>query len=325
MSAAAITTTSLPLPLIARGKVRDLYDAGLQHADVAPEYRDAILFVATDRISAFDVILDNGIPEKGPLLHALSAYWFDLLTPSILPSHLLATSWDAFPRELQQALAPVREQVEGRAMLVKRARVLPIEAIVRGYITGSAWREYQRSGTVHGIAMPAGMQESQAFPEPLFTPSTKAEQGEHDENIHPDKVPGIIGEKLAKAMSEAALALYKKAAAHAQSRGIILADTKFEFGVVKGADGAEQLILVDEVLTPDSSRFWGEEDYKVGTSPSSFDKEFVRSWLKANNKHNAADTGEKVRLPDDVALRTAEKYKEAYARITGRTWQGAAQ
>ncbi|SJX65334.1 probable ADE1-phosphoribosylamidoimidazole-succinocarboxamide synthase [Sporisorium reilianum f. sp. reilianum] len=315
MSQTAIVSTDLPLTLIAKGKVRDVYDAGLTQGPHA----GAILFVATDRISAFDIILQNGIPNKGKLLHALSTFWFGLLTPSLIESHIIATDFAEFPDELKQKLDGVKHQVEGRSMLVKRAKVLPIEAIVRGYITGSGWAEYKRTGTVHGIKLAEGLQESQEIPNgPLFTPSTKAEQGDHDENIHPDKVNDIIGADLAKRMSTAAVALYSKAAAHAKSRGIILADTKFEFGLI--GDNNDHMILVDEVLTPDSSRFWSAEKYAVGRGQDSFDKQYVRDWLKANGLDKAADQGVPVTLPDDVVKRTEDKYREAYELITGHKY-----
>ncbi|CDS00313.1 probable ADE1-phosphoribosylamidoimidazole-succinocarboxamide synthase [Sporisorium scitamineum] len=314
MSHNAIVSTDLPLKLIAKGKVRDVYEAGLTQGPHA----GAILFVATDRISAFDIILQNGIPNKGKLLHALSTFWFGLLTPSLIESHIIATDYAQFPEELKQKLDGVKDQVQGRSMLVKRAKVLPIEAIVRGYITGSGWAEYKRTGTVHGIKLDDGLQESQEIPNgPLFTPSTKAEQGDHDENIHPDKVNDIIGADLAQRMSTAAVALYSKAAAHAKSRGIILADTKFEFGLI-GDDN--QMILVDEVLTPDSSRFWSAEKYAVGRGQDSFDKQYVRDWLKANGLDKAADKGVPVTLPEDVVKRTEEKYREAYELITDQKY-----
>lgn len=327
----SVVSTNLPLRLLAKGKVRDVYDSGA----------GAILFVATDRISAFDVVLENGIPQKGPLLHALSTFWFDLLTPSIIPSHVLATEFSAFPKDLQEQLASFKEQLDGRSMLVRKAKVLPIEGIVRGYITGSGWKEYQKSGTVHGLKLPAGLQESQEIPGgPIFTPSTKAEQGEHDENIHPDKTADLLGPQLATAVSEVAVQLYSVASTHAASRGIILADTKFEFGLVKSSEanlaptaslaGAKlpsgeslddtTLILVDEVLTPDSSRFWSAADFAVGRGQASWDKQYVRDWLKANGKDKAADTGEVVRLPDDVVLGTSQRYQEAYEKITGKAW-----
>ncbi|CCF49193.1 hypothetical protein NDA11_003892 [Ustilago hordei] len=319
MSANAMVATDLPLKLIAKGKVRDVYDAGLANGPHA----GAILFVATDRISAFDIVLENGIPNKGKLLHALSTFWFGLLTPSLIESHIIATDYAQFPMELQQKLESVKEQVEGRSMLVKRANVLPIEAIVRGYIAGSGWAEYKRTGTVHGIKLQEGLQESQEIPNgPLFTPSTKAQQGDHDENIHPDKVEQIIGADLAKQMATAAVSLYSKAAAHAKSRGIILADTKFEFGLIPCSSnpGQEEMILVDEVLTADSSRFWSAEKYAVGRGQDSFDKQYVRDWLKANGLDKAADQGVPVTLPDDVVKRTEDKYMEAYELITAHKY-----
>lgn len=309
----ALTKTSLPLNLIAKGKVRDVYDAG----------EDTLLFVATDRISAFDIVLENGIPDKGKLLHALSTFWFKLLTPELIESHVLACSFDDFPAALKEKLSDVRDQVKGRSMLVKRADVVPVEAIVRGYLTGSGWKEYIQYGTVHGIHLPRGIVESQEIPNgPLFTPSTKAEQGAHDENIHPDKIIDIVGAKRADEIQKAAIALYSKAAQHARSRGIILADTKFEFGLVPPmtTSNLQTLILVDEVLTPDSSRFWDLNAYKPGESQGSFDKQYVRDWLKSKGLDKAADEGVKVTLPVDVVQKTAEKYREAYERITGEKW-----
>ncbi|WFD25689.1 phosphoribosylaminoimidazolesuccinocarboxamide synthase [Malassezia nana] len=315
----ALTHTSLPLPLVARGKVRDVYDAQLTDG----EYNGALLFVATDRISAFDVILENGIPDKGRVLHALSEFWFQLLTPSILRSHVLATRWDDFPEEFRQRLASHRDQIDGRAMLVRRAKVLPIEGIVRGYLTGSGWSEYQRTGTVHGISLPAGLVDSQRLPQgPLFTPSTKAEQGAHDENIHPDRVADLVGQPLADQVARVAKELYAKAAEHALSRGIILADTKFEFGILPpDAPGWEgELIVVDEVLTPDSSRFWAADTYRQGVPQASFDKQYVRDWMKAHGLDKAASTFTPVTLPDEVVAQTAAKYREAYERITGQSF-----
>ncbi|WFD29195.1 phosphoribosylaminoimidazolesuccinocarboxamide synthase [Malassezia sp. CBS 17886] len=315
--ASALTQTSLPLPLVARGKVRDVYDADQMEG----ECKDALLFVATDRISAFDVVLQNGIPDKGKILHGLSEFWFALLTPDILRSHVLATRWDDFPASLRERLAPMRDQVDGRAMLVRRAKVVPVEAIVRGYITGSGWAEYKRTGTVHGISLPAGLVESEEIPNgPLFTPSTKAEHGEHDENIHPEKVTELVGKDVADRVAAAAKSLYAKAATHAANHGIILADTKFEFGLLPPAarENTGELILVDEVLTPDSSRFWDAATYEAGRAQGSFDKQFVRDWMKAQGVADAATTGVSVTLPDDVVHRTGDKYREAFQRITGR-------
>jgi len=320
--------------------VRDVYDAQIE------DDGGALLFVATDRISAFDIILASGIPAKGRLLHALSTFWFDLLTPSILPSHVLATSPADFPQGVRSKLtAEELAQVQGRTMLVRKAKVVPIEAIVRGYLTGSGWAEYKRSGTVHGIKLAEGIQESQEIPNgPIFTPSTKAEQGEHDENIHPDKVTELIGAPLAKAVSEAAIALYSKASQHAASRGIIIADTKFEFGLVssplpghasaskitsQGSLGSFEgyLILVDEVLTPDSSRFWSAADYAVGRGQASYDKQYVRNWLKSQGLDKLAydpsktEEAKHVQLPEDVIEQTAQRYREAFALITGKQFE----
>lgn len=321
MPTGALTKTSLPLPLIARGKVRDVYDTGLNSG----EYKGAMLIVATDRISAFDVVLENGIPDKGRILHGLSEFWFRQLTPKIIRSHLLGTQFDEFPQPLKEALANVRDQVEGRCMLVRRAKVLPVEAIVRGYITGSGWSEYKRSGTVHGIKLPEGLKECEQIPNgPLFTPSTKAEQGEHDENIHPDKVAELIGPELAESVATKAKQLYAEAENFAKSRGIILADTKFEFGLVRNiVNGKEQdeLILVDEMLTPDSSRFWSADKYEMGRSQESFDKQYVRDWMKANGLDKAAQTFTPVTLPDEIVEQTAAKYREAYKMITGRQFE----
>ncbi|UZJ51212.1 hypothetical protein CBS101457_000532 [Exobasidium rhododendri] len=313
MSKKALTSTSLPLSLVAKGKVRDIYDAGIEEGP----NKGALLFVATDRISAFDIILENGIPDKGKLLHALSTFWFQLLTPSIIDSHIIATEFDQFPSSLQEKLSSVSDQVKGRSMLVKRAEIVPIEAIVRGYITGSGWSEYSKFGTVHGIQLPKNLIESQKIPGgPYFTPSTKADQGQHDENIHPDKVAELVGPEMASSISKAAVTLYSKASEHAESQGIILADTKFEFGLLNKT----QLILVDEVLTPDSSRFWDAASYKAGRSQASFDKQYVRDWLKSKGLDKAADEGVPVTLPDDVVQRTSEKYQEAFERITGQKW-----
>lgn len=317
---ASVTQTNLPLPLVARGKVRDVYDSELTEG----EYAGALLFVATDRISAFDVILQNGIPEKGRILTGMSEFWFDKIAPGIIKTHVLATKWDDFPEALRTRLAGVRDQVDGRAMLVRRARVIPVEAIVRGYITGSGWAEYKRSGTVHGIKLPEGLVESQEIPNgPIFTPSTKAEQGEHDENIHPDKVAELVGKELATKLADAAVKLYAKAAEHARANGIILADTKFEFGLLpadgQGYDG--ELILVDEVLTPDSSRFWSADSYAPGKGQASFDKQYIRDWMKSKGLDTAAKSGTPVTLPDEVVAGTGEKYREAFQRITGHPFK----
>ncbi|CAD6892157.1 unnamed protein product [Tilletia controversa] len=318
MTTTTTTTTRLGLPLVARGKVRDVYDAQVNSGG-------ALLF--------------------GRLLHALSTFWFDLLTPAVLPSHVLATSSADFPPELTASLAaPELDQLDGRTMLVRKARVVPIEAIVRGYLTGSGWAEYKRAGTVHGIKLPEGIQESQQIPNgPIFTPSTKADQGEHDENIHPDKVVELVGQPLAQAVSEAAIALYSRASQHAASRGIIIADTKFEFGLISdplpahiassssritssGSLGSFDgyLILVDEVLTPDSSRFWSASEYALGKGQASYDKQYVRDWLKSQGLDKLAydptkaEEAKNVVLPEEVIRKTEERYREAYRLITGK-------
>ena len=284
------------LSLIARGKVRDLYDIDEQH----------VLFVATDRISAYDVVMKNGIPGKGKVLTQLSVFWFEQLA-AVAEHHLIATEMADMPSSVQA----YADQLQDRCMLVKKLEILPVEAIVRGYISGSGWREYEANGTVHGVALPAGLQESQELPEPLFTPSTKAEQGNHDENIHPDKTTDIIGAERAATVSSTALALYSKARSLAAEKGIIIADTKFEFGVNK--DG--KVILADEVLTPDSSRFWPAADYAIGRGQDSYDKQYVRDYLTSIN----FDKTNPVALPDEVCQNTIQKYIEAYSLLTGKS------
>ncbi|KAJ6458673.1 phosphoribosylaminoimidazole-succinocarboxamide synthase [Mycena vitilis] len=261
----ALTASDLPtLTLLSKGKVRDIY---------ATSDPDSLLFVATDRISAYDVILKNGIPGKGALLTEISRFWFTKLG-HIIPNHFITAGIDAMPAEIHE----YKEQLAGRAMLVRKAQVVPLEAIVRGYLTGSAWAEYQKTGTVHGIALPAGLRESERLPKPLFTPSTKAEIGAHDENISPEQAAALVGDALYTQISTAALALYTAASEHAHSRGLILADTKFEFGLVP-AGAAQQLILIDELLTPDSSRYWPAAGYEPGRPQPSFDKQYLRDWL----------------------------------------------
>uniref|UniRef100_A0A060TER6 Phosphoribosylaminoimidazole-succinocarboxamide synthase n=1 Tax=Blastobotrys adeninivorans TaxID=409370 RepID=A0A060TER6_BLAAD len=300
----ALTQTDFQgkLPLVARGKVRDLY----QVSD------DKLLFVATDRISAYDVIMQNPIPDKGKLLTQMSLHWFKVLG-NVTKNHLVTDNvLSALPEEFSSDES-LKAQVDGRAMVVRKYKILPLEAIVRGYLTGSAWSEYKKEGTVHGIKVREGMKESEAFDEPIYTPSTKAEQGEHDENIHPDEAAKIVGPELAKKVADLAVALYKAARDYALERGIIIADTKFEFGV----DENDQLVLVDEVLTPDSSRFWRKDTYKVGETQDSYDKQYLRNWL-TDNKLKAV---EGVEMPSDVVDKTREKYVEAYEVLTGNKWQ----
>ena len=275
-----------------RGKVRDIYDAG-----------ENLLMVATDRISAFDFILPDEIPFKGEVLNRISAFWFDKFA-DIVPNHLVSIDPVDFPEEF----AEYRDYLAGRAMLVKKAQTIPIECIVRGYITGSGWASYQKNGTVCGIQLPEGLIEASKLPEPLFTPSTKAEIGDHDENISFERCCEIVGEDIATQIRDLSLKIYKAAAEYAATRGIIIADTKFEFGVIDG-----KVTLIDECLTPDSSRFWPAASYEEGKIQPSYDKQFVRNWLKANWDM----TGETPHLPAEVIDGTSERYREAFQIITG--------
>jgi phosphoribosylaminoimidazole-succinocarboxamide synthase len=276
-----------------RGKVRDVYRVGGQ-----------LLIVATDRISAFDYILATGIPDKGRVLTQLSIFWFDFLR-DVTPTHFLTANVDDYPEPLRQ----FRNQLEGRSMLVKRANMVEIECVARGYISGSGWKEYRQNGTVCGIRLPAGLRESDKLPEPIFTPATKAQTG-HDENVSFETVASMIGEDLTKRLRDLTLTIYTKAARYAETRGIIIADTKFEFGFV-----GDELVLGDEVLTPDSSRFWPADAYKPGGAQFSYDKQYVRDYLESIhwNKQPPAPA-----LPNDVAAKTGEKYRQAYHVITGR-------
>ncbi|KZZ96086.1 phosphoribosylaminoimidazole-succinocarboxamide synthase [Moelleriella libera RCEF 2490] len=302
---AAINDINLPsLPKIASGKVRHLY--GLPDPN-------ALLFVASDRLSAFDVVMASGIPDKGAVLTLLSAHWFRVLSERIpdLRTHFLSL---AVPANVTPAEASV---LRNRSMQVRKLDVIKIEAIVRGYITGSAWNEYRAKGTVHGLSMPAGMKLGEKFPKPIYTPSTKAEAGAHDENIHPDDAWKEIGDReTADKVEKLALQIYTTAAEYAEERGIILADTKFEFA----KDGEGNIYLVDEVLTPDSSRFWLRSSYEVGKEQDSFDKQYVRNWLIQEGLKGK----EGVILPDDVVKATAAKYKDAFRRLTGDTFEVAA-
>ncbi len=280
----------------AQGKVRDLYDLG-----------DRLLLVATDRISAFDYILEDEIPYKGQVLTQLSCFWFELLG-DVVDNHLISADVADLPEEFQ----PYADYLRGRFMLVKKADMFPVECIVRGYLAGSGLKEYQREGTVCGIELPEGLVNSSKLPEPIFTPSTKAEIGDHDENISFERCAELIGEADAAALRDLAVRVYQTAADHAAERGVIIADTKFEFGVVDGA-----IILADEVLTPDSSRFWPGGTYEEGADQPSFDKQFVRDWLTANWDK----TGNPPRLPQEIIDATSEKYIQAYEIITGRTFE----
>ena len=275
-----------------RGKVRDIYDAG-----------ENLLMVATDRISAFDFILPDEIPFKGEVLNRISAFWFDKFA-AIVPNHLVSIDPADFPEEF----AEYRDYLAGRAMLVKKAQTIPIECIVRGYLTGSGKKTYDENGTVCGIQLPEGLTEASKLPEPLFTPSTKAEIGDHDENISFERCCEIVGEDIATQIRDLSLKIYKAAAEYAATRGIIIADTKFEFGVIDG-----KVTLIDECLTPDSSRFWPAASYEEGKIQPSYDKQFVRNWLKANWDM----TGETPHLPAEVIDGTSERYREAFQIITG--------
>ncbi len=275
-----------------RGKVRDIYDAG-----------ENLLMVATDRISAFDFILPDEIPFKGEVLNRISAFWFDKFA-DIVPNHLVSIDPADFPEEF----AEYRDYLAGRAMLVKKAQTIPIECIVRGYLTGSGKKTYDENGTVCGIQLPEGLTEASKLPEPLFTPSTKAEIGDHDENISFERCCEIVGEDIATQIRDLSLKIYKAAAEYAATRGIIIADTKFEFGVIDG-----KVTLIDECLTPDSSRFWPAAGYEEGKIQPSYDKQFVRNWLKANWDM----TGETPHLPAEVIDGTSERYREAFQIITG--------
>ncbi len=280
--------------LLNRGKVRDIFDLG-----------DKLLFVASDRISAFDRILPTGIPRKGEVLTQISRFWFDFLGERIA-HHVITTDPALFPEELQ----PYLDQLAGRSMLVKKAEILPVECIVRGYLAGSGWKEYQREGTVCGIPLPEGLQNSSRLPEPIFTPSTKAEGGLHDENIPFSKMVDLVGQEIADRAKAASLEIYSRGAEHALAQGIIIADTKFEFGMLDG-----ELILVDEVLTPDSSRFWPEDLYQPGKSQPSFDKQYVRDYLESINWDKEPPVPE---LPEEIVAGTTGKYLEAFRRLTGR-------
>jgi len=276
-----------------RGKVREIYSAG-----------DALLIVASDRISAFDYILATGIPDKGRVLTQLSVFWFDFLK-DVTATHFLTENVGEYPEPVRK----YRDQLEGRSMLVKRAEMVQVECVARGYLSGSGWKEYRQSGTVCGIPLPAGLRESDKLPEPIFTPATKAQTG-HDENVSIEAVAALVGGDLAARLRDLTLAIYKKAAEYAAGRGIIIADTKFEFGFVDG-----QLVLADEVLTPDSSRFWPVESYKPGGAQPSYDKQYVRDYLESIHWDKQPPAPP---LPPEVAEKTSEKYRGAYRVLTGR-------
>lgn len=280
-------------PLVNRGKVRDVYDLG-----------DVLLFIATDRISAFDVVMPNGIPKKGSVLTQMSLFWFDRM--AWIPNHLISADLDDYPDSLRKHA----EDLAGRSFLVKKANPIPVECVVRGYITGGGWKEYQNDGKVSGIVLRDGYRQSEKLDEPIFTPSTKAERGEHDESVSFAEVESKVGGEVAGTIRDLSLEIYQKAADYAATRGIILADTKFEFGEVDG-----EIILIDEVLTPDSSRFWPKEQYQVGGSPPSLDKQFVRDYLEGLDWGKTPPAPE---LPKEIVEKTSAKYLEAYETLTGR-------
>lgn len=286
-------TDYIDLPLLIRGKVRDVYDLG-----------DTMLMIVTDRISAFDVVFDDLIPDKGKVLNSISAFWFEM-TRGILPNHVISTD----PREYPLGLSKHYEELKGRSMWVKKVKMLPAECIVRGYLEGSALKEYRKSGTVSGIRMPEGLGQCDKLPEPIFSPSTKAEEG-HDINISMKELEDLIGEEDARLLKKSSLALYQAGADYALTRGLILADTKFEFGKIDG-----QLVIADEMLTPDSSRFWEASEYVPGRAQKSFDKQYLREWLETLDWDK---TYPAPKLPSEVIEKTAEKYREAYKRITGK-------
>ena len=290
----ALNTDFKDLTLLSRGKVRDIYDLN-----------DMLLIVATDRISAFDVILPNGIPYKGKVLSQMSAYWFEVMG-ELAPHHLISIDTKDFPSVCQK----YESSLKGRSMLVKKAKPLPVECVVRGYLAGSGWKEYQDGGSICGIPIKEGLRESSQLEKPIFTPATKAELGDHDENITFEKTKEIVGDKLAERLKEVSLALYKRGGTMARKKGIIISDTKFEFGLLN-----EDLILIDEVLTPDSSRFWPEDEYEPGRSQKSFDKQFVRDYLLTLTWDK---TPPGPNLPEEIIKKTSERYLEAFRRLTER-------
>jgi phosphoribosylaminoimidazole-succinocarboxamide synthase len=281
------------LKLFRRGKVRDVYDL-----------QDKLLIVSTDRISCFDVVLPNGIPFKGKVLTGLSCFWFDFLK-DILPNHFISSDVDKYPQEARK----YKDELSGRSMLVKKSKALPVECIVRGYLSGSGWKEYQKNRSICGIKLPEGLKESSKLPEVIFTPSTKAEEG-HDINVSPDYVEKQLGKGISDQIKDYSIAVYKKAADFALGKGIIIADTKFEFGLYEG-----KVILIDEVLTPDSSRFWPSDDYAAGRAQSSFDKQFVRDYLESLDWDK---TPPAPQLPGEIIVKTTEKYLEAFKKLTGK-------
>jgi len=291
-----VQTDFKDLKLFRRGKVRDVYDLG-----------DKLLIVSTDRISCFDVVLPNGIPYKGKVLTGLSCFWFDFLK-DILPNHFITADVDKYPQELKK----YKEELSGRSMLVKKSKALPVECIVRGYLSGSGWKEYQNSQSICGLKLPAGLEESSKLPEVIFTPSTKAEEG-HDINVSPDFVEKQLGKDVTRQIKSLSAVVYKKAADYGWEKGIIIADTKFEFGINEG-----KVILIDEVLTPDSSRFWPRDGYAPGRAQSSFDKQFVRDYLETLTWDK---TPPAPQLPEEIIRKTTQKYLEAFEKLTGKEFK----
>jgi len=305
MPSALLTTSLGTLPLLARGKVRDIY------ATDAADPKSPLLFIATDRISAFDHVLGSGIPDKGRILTQISLFWFDFLK-DLVPNHVISANVEDFPADF----APYASQLEGRTMLVKRAEMFPIECVVRGYLSGSGWKDYQATGAICGIPLPTGLRESDKLPMLIFTPAAKINTGGHDENISFATVIDTIGAEHAEALRSLTLAIYEKASAHAANAGVILADTKFEFGLIRDEHGARKIILADEVLTPDSSRYWPANQYTPGGPTPSFDKQFVRDYLESIHWNKRAPA---PALPDEVVTRTRAKYMQAFTSLTGRT------
>ncbi len=293
MLSQAICSTSIPGMTPKRGKVRDIYDFG-----------DTLLLVSTDRLSAFDFVLPTGIPDKGKILNQTAEFWFDRLE---VANHFITSDVDQMP--LPDGTD--REQFRGRSTLCKKAKIVPIECVVRGYLAGSGWKEYQKSQTVCGVSLPAGLRQCEKLPEPIFTPSTKAEEG-HDENISFEKMVDLVGKEVSETLRDRALDIFTRGSDYASKRGIIIADTKFEFGVLDG-----EIILADEVLTPDSSRFWPSASYEPGRDQDSFDKQFVRNWLLASDWDRKSTP---PALPEDIVEKTREKYVEAFKKLTGRVF-----
>ncbi|NPV13575.1 phosphoribosylaminoimidazolesuccinocarboxamide synthase [candidate division WOR-3 bacterium] len=289
-----LTQTDLKgIKKVAQGKVRDIYQVG-----------EHLLIVATDRLSAFDVVLPDGIPDKGRVLNLLSVFWFEKFA-RLIHNHLISAKVDEFPA----VLAPHREVIKERAMLVYQAKPLPVECVVRGYLAGSGWNDYQKTGAVCGIKLPPGLQQAEKLPQPIFTPSTKSHTG-HDENISFEEMKSLVGEELAQKVRRISIEIYEEASEYARQKGIIIADTKFEFGIYDG-----KLMLIDEVLTPDSSRFWSEKEYRLGISPPSFDKQFVRDYLDSTGWNRQPPA---PHLPPEVIAGTTARYREAYRMLTGK-------